>query len=321
MKIKKTVASLLVAVALFSVVLQANNLHAAFRFRSSGFGSSLRSSGSSSHSGGFSLFKSWGKSSASRVGTFRSRINSRNSVLRTTQSRVNNRTRNFARTSSYGNNHGMYNSWGSRNPFWHSFTGGFVGSMVSRMIFGGHGYYGGGYHGGSYYGGGYYQGPGMIMSTFINFIVILVVIILVFKLFKAMRRRNNTPIYDYAPEYSNIIDENDADFENQNITLTRQDAKNYINDLPINSQDKLTYLNALDSFTTEEQIVDYVEQIERNLDSDINVSLEDGKKQGQDYVINNMTWLSSEDKNLIIEKINRSNTLEEIEHAIAPFDK
>lgn len=335
---KKSLKIKVVALLAFMLVIVSmshNDLNAAFRFRSSGssFGLSSRrstpsffgSSSSSSRSSGFSLFKNSNSSSSSRVGTFRSRINARNNVLRSTQQRVNSRTYNTLNSNT------LNHSWGGRNSFWHGFTGGLVGGMISRMMFGNHGYYGGGYSNGGYYGSGYYQGPGMVMSSVINFIVMIIVVVIIWKIIKSIfgRGRNyntfgnnsfgGTPYNNYDSQ--RVVQENEEDFRNQDIQLTKMEAKNYINDLPLSPQDKLNHINRIESFSYEEQIVEYVEDVERSISESVNISLSDGIGQGIEYVSQHMHWLDQTQKDSLITKIKQANSLEEIEEIISPFDK
>lgn len=280
------------------------------------------SSAGSKSSGGFSFSQpASSSSSSSRTGTFRSQTQQRNATLNKTQSSVNNRTTsaiNSQRTSSY-NRGGMFGG----NSFFGSMMGGMFGGMISRMLFGGMGYN----------NGMYQSGPGFFMSSFINVIFWIIILVIVWKIIKRLFRgqtNNQTPIYNNS-SYNDVnndsyvsqsvVNENNQDFANQKIELTKQDAKNYIQNLPIGAEEKLNYITKVDKMNSEDQIVDFVENIERELDSKINISVEEGRNQALSYVNQQMTWLSSDDKTLLMSKIKLASSLNEIENAIAPFDK
>lgn len=304
----------IIVVALFAITLTtpafiaSNHVDAKFSFSSS------RSSSSSSRSG-FSF-----SPSSTRTGTFRSQTQQRNAVLNRTQSSVNSRT-----TSAF-NNQRSYSrpSFFGHNSFLGNIMGGMIGGMISRSLFGG-------MFGGMGYNSGMYEsGPGLFMSSFINIIIMLILLVIVVKIIKKIfsgsRTNNNTPIYNnsnYQPyqQQQNVVEENNSDFENQKIELTKQDAKNYVQNLPISAEEKLSFISKIDRMFSEDEIVNFVENIEKELDSKINISLEEGKNQGIDYVKLQMSWLDDKQKQNLIEKINSATNLSQIEEAIEIFEK
>lgn len=303
----KLIISMLLLLVMVNQVNHQTEVNAKFGFSSS------RSSSSGFHFSSPSSPSS-SSSSSSRVGTFRNQTNSRNSILNRTQSNVNSRTTSYS-NRGYNNRYGGY-GYANHGGFFGSFMGGMFGGMIARSMFGGYGYS----------SGAYYEGPGMIFSWIINIIITIIMLVIIVKIIGFFFRNRTNTYDDYGQDFDfddseQIVRENNRDFENQKIDLTRQDAKNYIQNLPLNAQEKLDHISKIESFSSEDAIVNYVEDVERSLDSQINISLSEGKKQALDYVNNTMTWISPQQNISICEKIESARTLQEIENAIAPFDK